>query len=137
MAYNNNAYDLERFAPRAPKEAPKKAVIKKFPVKKVLTSPKKSIILNTIVVATIVIMVCFNIYLRTEINDTNNAIAKADKEIETLMSVQTKLNVEFEKIVSYSTLEQQAAALGMQKCSKSQVHYVDTSAEDYAEIIND
>ena len=80
-------------------------------------------------------MVCFNIYLRTEINDTNNAIAKADKEIEALMSVQTKLNFEMEKLVSYSTLEQQATALGMQKCSKSQIHYVDTSAEDYAEIV--
>ena len=81
-------------------------------------------------------MVCFNIYLRTEINDTNKAIAKADKEIATLMSVKTQLNVKLEKLVSYSTLEQQATALGMQKCSKSQIHYIDTSSEDYAEIID-
>ena len=81
-------------------------------------------------------MVCFNIYLRTEINDTNNAIRKANKEIETLTSVQTQLNVEMENLVSYSTLEQQATALGMQKRSKSQVHYIDTSAQDYAEIID-
>ena len=100
MAYNNNAYDLERFAPRAPKQVPKKAVIKKFPEKQVKVSPKKGIVLNVAVALAIVIMVCFNIYIRTEINDTNKAIAKADKEIETLMSEQTKLNVEFEKIVS-------------------------------------
>ena len=136
MAYNNNAYDLERFAPRVPKQVPKKAVIKKFPEKQVKVSPKKGIVLNVAVALAIVLMVCFNIYIRTEINDTNKAIAKADKEIETLMSEQTKLNVEFEKIVSYSTLEQQATALGMQKCSKSQVHYIDTSSEDYAEIID-
>lgn len=135
MAYNNNAYDLERFAQKAPKKAPKKAVIKKFPEKKQQPSSKKGIVLNAVVAVAIVLMVCFNIYLRTEINDTNNAIAKADKEIEALMSVQTKLNFEMEKLVSYSTLEQQATALGMQKCSKSQIHYVDTSAEDYAEIV--
>ena len=137
MAYNNNAYDLERFAPRAPKQAPKKAVIKKFPEKQVKASPKKSIVLNAAVAMVIVIMVCFNIYLITEISDTNKDIANAEKEIETLMSVQTKLNVEVEKLISYSTLEQQATALGMQKCSKSQIHYIDTSGEDYAQVIND
>ncbi len=137
MAYNNTAYDLERFAPKAPARAPKKAVIKKFPVKNAKPSPKNSIVLNAIVAIAIVLMVCFNIYLRTEINDTNNAIRKANKEIETLTSVQTQLNVEMENLVSYSTLEQQASALGMQKRSKSQVHYIDTSAQDYAEIIED
>ena len=133
MAYNNTAYDLERFAPRAPKQAPKKAVIKKFPGKNAKQSPKNSIVLSAIVSIAIVIMVCCNIYLRTEINDTNNAIRKANKEIETLTSIQTQLNVEMENLVSYSTLEQQATALGMQKRSKSQVHYIDTSAQDYAE----
>ena len=136
MAYNNTAYDLERFDPKAPERAPKKAIIKKFPGNKAKQSPKNSIVLNAIVAIAIVLMVCFNIYLRTEINDTNNAIRKADKEIETLTSVQTQLNVEMENLVSYSTLEQQASALGMQKRSKSQVHYIDTSAQDYAEIID-
>ena len=136
MAYNNTAYDLERFAPKAPERAPKKAIIKKFPGNKTKKSPKNSIVLSAIVAIAIVLMVCFNIYLRTEINDTNNAIREADKEIDTLTSVQTQLNVEMENLVSYSTLEQQATALGMQKRSKSQVHYIDTSAQDYAEIID-
>ena len=135
MAYNNNAYDLERFAPRAPKQAPKRAVIKNFPKSEQKPSAKRNIIINAFVAIAIVAMVCFNIYLRTEINDTNKAIRQANKEIDTLSSVQTQLNVEMENIVSYSTLEQQANALGMQKRSKSQVHYIDTSAEDYAEII--
>ena len=135
MAYNNNAYDLERFAPRAPKESPKKAIIKKFPEQKTQTSPVKNIVLNVIVAVAVVLMICFNIYLRTAINDTNKAIAKADQEIETLMNEQTKLNVKFEQIVSYSTLEEEATALGMQKCSKSQIHYIDTSSDDYSEII--
>ena len=135
MAYNNNAYDLERFAPRAPKQAPKRAVITNFPKKQQKTNAKRSIVLNVVVAIAIVAMVCFNIYLRTEINDTNKAIRQANKEIDTLSSVQTQLNVEMENLVSYSTLEQQANALGMQKRSKSQVHYIDTSADDYAEII--
>lgn len=136
MAYNNTAYDLERFAPRAPKQAPKKAIVKKFPGSKAKPSPKNSIVLSAVVAFAIVLMVCFNIYLRTEINDTNNAIREANKEIETLTSIQTQLNVEMENLVSYSTLEQQATALGMQKRSKSQVHYIDTSVDEYAEIID-
>ena len=135
MAYNNNAYDLERFAPRAPKQAPKRAVIKNFPKKQPKTNAKKSIVVNTIIAIAVVAMVCFNIYLRTEINDTNKAIRQANKEIETLNSVKTQLNVEMENLVSYATLEQQANALGMQKRSKSQVHYIDTSSDDYVEII--
>ena len=136
MAYNNHAYDLENFAPRVPKQRPKKAVIKKFPKQKTEHSAKRAIILNAIVISAIALMVCFNIYLRTVINDTNKAIAKTNHEIETLMSEQTRLNVEFENIVSYSNLEEQATALGMQKCSKSQIRYIDTSGSDYAEIIN-
>ncbi len=135
MAYNNNAYDLERFAPRAPKQAPKRAVIKNFPKNQPKTNAKKSIVVNTIIAIAVVAMVCFNIYLRTEINDTNKAIRQANKEIETLNSVKTQLNVEMENLVSYATLEQQANALGMQKRSKSQVHYIDTSSDDYVEII--
>ena len=123
-------------ATRAPKRAPKRAVIKNFPERKQNTSANRSIVASCLVAIAIVLMVCFNIYLRTEINDTNKAIAKADKEIATLMSVKTQLNVKLEKLVSYSTLEQQATALGMQKCSKSQIHYIDTSSEDYAEIID-
>ena len=135
MAYNNNAYDLERFAPRAPKQAPKRAEIKNFPKKQQKTNAKRSIVVNAVIAIAIVAMVCFNIYLRTEINDTNKAIRQANKEIDTLSSVQTQLNVEMENIVSYSTLEQQANALGMQKRSKSQVHYIDTSSDEYVEII--
>ncbi|MGN0174467.1 MAG: hypothetical protein ACI39F_08490 [Acutalibacteraceae bacterium] len=139
MAYSNNAYDLDHFAPRtnaAPKKSQqKKAVIKKFPQKQIAPSPNKGIILNAIVAIVIVLMVCYNIYLRTEINDTKNSISKANKQIETLMSEQTQLNVEFEKLVSFSSLEEQAIKLGMQKRSESQIHYIDTSSEDYAEVI--
>lgn len=141
MAYNNNAYDLERFAPRsntAPKRnSEKKAVIKKFPVKQNKTAVNRGIVINVIVAISIALLICCNIYIRTEINDTKKAIANADKQIETLLSEQTRLNVEMEKIVSYSTLEEQAIAMGMQKKSKSQVHYIDTSSKDYAEIIDD
>lgn len=143
MAYNNSAYDLNRFAPKsnaAPKREPqrvpqKKAEIKRFPQREVKPSPNKAILLNAVIAIAIVLMVCYNIYLRTEINDTKKAVAAANKQIETLQSEETKLNVKFEKLVSFSSLEEEAIKLGMQKRSESQIHYIDTSSEDYAEII--
>ncbi len=139
MAYTSNAYNLERAArnntaPREQRE--RKAVIKKFPVASSRTKYNRSLIIYTVMGIAIALAVCFNIYMRTEINDTKNAIAKADKTINTLNSEKTRLNVEFEKVISYSTLEEQATALGMQKRSVAQVHYIDTSKDDYAEVID-
>lgn len=139
MAYNNNAYDFDRFAPRttvAPSRE-KKAVIKKLPQSKnkSVLNVNTNVIFNAVVAVAVVVLICINIYTRIEIHDTQKAIAKADKQIETLLSEETRLNVEMEKIVSYSTLEEEATALGMQKRSKSQIHYIDTSENDYAEIV--
>lgn len=139
MAYNNNAYDFDRFAPRttvAPSRE-KKAVIKKLPQSKnkSVLNVNTNVIFNAVVAVAVVVLICFNIYTRVEIHDTQKDIAKADKQIETLLSEETRLNVEMEKIVSFSTLEKEATALGMQKRSKSQVHYIDTSENDYAEIV--
>lgn len=143
MAYNNRAYDFDLFAAKtsvAPKRDPqglpnKKAEIKKFPQKEVKPSANKGILLNAVIAIAIVLMVCYNIYLRTEINDTKKAIASANKQIEILQSEETKLNVKFEKLVSFSSLEEEATKLGMQKRSESQVRYIDTTTEDYVEII--
>ena len=131
MAYNNNAYDFDRFAPRttvAPNRE-KKAVIKKLPQSRRKTNLglNSNVIFNVVVAVAVVVLVCFNVYTR--------AVSKADEQIERLVSEETRLNVEIEKIVSYSTLEEEATALGMQKRSKSQIHYIDTSGNDYAEIV--
>ena len=139
MAYNNNAYDFDRFAPRttvAPNRK-KKAVIKKLPQSRRKTNLglNSNVIFNVVVAVAVVVLVCFNVYTRIEIHDTQKAVSKADEQIERLVSEETRLNVEIEKIVSYSTLEEEATALGMQKRSKSQIHYIDTSGNDYAEIV--
>lgn len=134
MAYNN-AYDFERFAVR--ENQPKKTVIKRFPQQQKQPNKRRSMLLYTATAIAIALAVFFNIHIRTQINDTQREIAKADKQIETLSSEQTRLNVKLENVVSYSTLEEEAIKLGMQKRSKSQVHYIDTSSDDYAEIIDD
>ncbi len=139
MAYTSNAYNLERAARNttAPRERREhKAVIKRFPVASSRAKYNRNILFYAAASIIIALAVCFNIYMRTEINDTKNAIAKADKTINTLNSEKTRLDVEFEKVVSYSTLEEQASAMGMQKRSAAQVHYIDTSKNDYAEVID-
>lgn len=77
-----------------------------------------------------------NIYIRTELNDINNKIEKANEEIIKLESVETSLQMEFESLYSYKSLWKKAESLGMKPKSESQVHYISTNNEAYAEVIN-
>ena len=76
-----------------------------------------------------------NIYLRTEIGNTKQAIDKANSELKILKSEKDILFVKMEKAVSYSTLEKAAKKLGMQKKQPSQIHYIKTPDRNAVEII--
>lgn len=143
MKYDyNTAYDYENFNKRssaAPAREPhRKAVIKELPQRKIRRRQKKQsagVLMRVAVICAVLSMVCFNIYTRVEISDAKAAIAQADKKLQTLKSEQTKLNVEFENLISYSNLEQSAVALGMQKKTKSQICYIDTSKQDWSRVL--
>ena len=67
---------------------------------------------------------CGNIFLRLQINEVNSKINDVKKEINVLQSERTGLEVEFERVISYSNIELEAAEIGMQKMDKSQVKYI-------------
>lgn len=130
--YNDSlAYDYEMFMPRTapkvnsdnivrlPQSTPKQRAKRKAAV--------RTISVSAFAVMTAVFMLaamCGNIFLRLQINEVGAKIDTVKSEINTLQSQKTSLEVEFERIISYSNIELEATEIGMQKMDKSQVNYI-------------
>lgn len=139
--YNDSfAYNYDIFAP-APK---KKAEIHEYPTeekktsKKAKTAVKERYILarNIIISIMVVASVCASLFLRAEISSIKSEIDSINNEIVELESESTRLSVEMERKISVTNLEQAAIELGMQKCEKGQVTYIQTQNIDTAEGAN-
>ena len=129
--YNDSlAYDFEMFMPR--KEEPvRKDNIVKLPRTKQQSRAKKRAVkrvsTSAFAVMTtvfIVVSMCFNIFLRLQINEVNSEINDINTQKKALISEKTSLEVELERLISYSNIEVEAAEIGMQKMDKSQVKYI-------------
>lgn len=136
--YNDSfAYNYDIFMP-----AKKKAEIIDMPKTKRASKAKaaykaNSAVIQKVVIAFIVLAaVCGSLFLRAEISSLKAQINGVNKEIVELESEATRLEVEIERKVSLVNLEQAATELGMQKCSKSQVIYIQTNGYDTAETQN-
>ena len=124
------AYDFEMFMPKA-KTAPRDNIIK-MPKEKKVHEKRKIHAVNAVsskawlAVSLVFLMVvfCANIYMRIAINEVNAEIKAIQTEINELDSEYTKLNVDFNRIISYQNLEEEAGKLGMRKMDKSQVVYI-------------
>lgn len=143
MKYYNDslAYDFERFMPRT--EAEDRDNIIKMPDAKVKTRRKEAVKAMSVsafaIMATVFMLaaLCGNIFLRLQINEVNNGINDMKTEINALDSELTALEVEFERRVSYSDIELQAAELGMSKRSKDQVKYIRVNDKNAALVGED
>ena len=124
------AYDFEMFMPR--KEEPvRKDNIVKLPRTKQQSRAKKRAVkrvsTSAFAVMTtvfIVVSMCLNIFLRLQINEVNSEINDINTQKKALISEKTSLEVELERLISYSNIEVEAAEIGMQKMDKSQVKYI-------------
>ena len=129
--YNDSlAYDSEMLMPR--KEEPvRKDNIVKLPRTKQQSRAKKRAVkrvsTSAFAVMTtvfIVVSMCLNIFLRLQINEVNSEINDINTQKKALISEKTSLEVELERLISYSNIEVEAAEIGMQKMDKSQVKYI-------------
>ncbi len=133
--YNDSfAYDYDRFV-SVPK---KRAEIHEYPktkarVKSKVNKKKAQLVRNSVISGLVVLAVCSSLFLRAEISSMRSEINKINNEIVELESEATRLSVEMERKVSVINLEAAAEALGMQKCEKSQVTYINTNNVDTAE----
>lgn len=140
--YNDSlAYDFERFMPRT--EAEDRDNIIKMPDPKARVRQRaavKSMSFSAFAVMATVFMLaalCGNIFLRLQINEVNNQINDIKTELNELDSERTALEVEFDRRISYSNIELQAAELGMSKRSKEQVKYIRVNDKNAALINED
>lgn len=129
--YNDSlAYDFEMFMPHSAEPVRKDNIIKLPKTekqKKAKTRAVKRVSASAFAVMTAIFMLaamCGNIFLRLKINEVNSNINDIKSEINELESQKTALEVELERVVSYSNIELEAAEIGMQKMDKSQVKYI-------------
>ncbi len=142
--YNDSlAYDFEMFMPRKAEEPVRKDNIVKLPRTKQQQRAKKRAVKRVsasafAVMTTVFVLaaMCGNIFLRLQINEVNSKINDVKAEINVLESQKTGLEVELERVISYSNIELEAAELGMQKMDKSQVKYIRVNDKNTA-ITND
>ena len=129
--YNDSlAYDFEMFMPRSAEPVRKDNIVK-LPETKHQKHAKrravKRVSASAFAVMTAVFMLaamCGNIFLRLQINEVNSKINTVKSEINALTSEKTRLEVELERVISYSNIELEAAEIGMQKMDKNQVKYI-------------
>lgn len=128
--YNDSlAYDFELFMPKCKEE--NKAQIVKMPKRQVNKASKRAARKHVSRVSSIImigallaVMICAGIALRVEISETNSKINDAKGELAALSGEETRLDMEFEKLMSYKNIEEAAQALGMRKMDKSQIIYI-------------
>jgi cell division protein FtsL len=128
--YNDSlAYDFELFMPKSQQSS--RAEIVKMPKRKVNKASRRAakkqvskaasiIMLGAFLVATI----CAGIAIRVEISEVNSQIIKAKSQLAALSGEETRIDMEFERLMSYKNIEDAAKALGMRKMDKSQIVYI-------------
>ena len=100
-------------------ESKKKAAAKRR-LRKGLSNRISFVLIAVFILAAI----CAEIALRIEISEVNADTVKAKQTLAELSGEATRLNVEFERMISYNNLEASAKALGMKKMDKNQIVYI-------------
>lgn len=135
--YNDSlAYDFEMFMP---KKKETETEIIKMPSKRAKSKARTRAARNVsrtlsiiLLGAFVVAFVCANIALRVEISEANSKIHEAKTTLAALSGEETRLDIKFESIISYTNLEEAAKAIGMKKMSKHQIVYIRVNDQNKA-----
>ena len=73
-----------------------------------------------------------NVFLRSQITETEQKITAMESQISLAESKLASANFQMEQKLSYNNLEQAATDLGMRKLSKSQIIYIRTNQDNKA-----
>lgn len=136
------AYDFSMFAP-AEKSAPsQKGKIIEIPEEQKQRAARRGKAASglsgkiSLILATLFIigMLGGNIFLRSQITETEQKISKMESQISLAESKLASVNFKLEQKLSYNNLEEAATALGMRKLSKSQIVYIRTNQDNRAVV---
>ncbi len=128
--YNDSlAYDFELFMPKTQQD--NRAQIVKMPKRKVNKASRKAARKQVSKTASVIMigallasMICAGIAIRVEISEVNSQILDAKTELAALSGEETRIDMEFERMMSYKNIEEAARAMGMRKMDKSQIVYI-------------
>ncbi|MBQ5911161.1 MAG: hypothetical protein IIW94_04045 [Clostridia bacterium] len=128
--YNDSlAYDFELFMPKT-QHSPRAEIVK-MPKKRVNKAARRvarrevSKTVSIIMVGILLVsMICAGIAIRVEISEVNSQIIKAKNDLAALSGEETRIDMEFEQMMSYKNIETAAQAMGMRKIDKSQIVYI-------------
>lgn len=138
--YNDSlAYDFNMFMPRSTVREEEsnivklpKPKVKQYAARKAASKTVSASLLAVLTSVFVLAALCGNIFLRLQINEVNSKINDIKSEINVLESERTSLEMEFERRISYSNIELEAAEIGMQKMDKDQVCYITVNERNTA-----
>lgn len=128
--YNDSlAYDFELFMPKT-QHSPRAEIVK-MPKKRINKAARRaarrevSKTVSILMVGILLVsMICAGIAIRVEISEVNSQIIKAKNELAALSGEETRIDMEFQQLMSYKNIESAAQAMGMRKMDKSQIIYI-------------
>lgn len=128
--YNDSlAYDFEMFMPHSKEE--RRAEIVKMPKRRANKTSRNAARKQVSKTASIILLgvffvaaICAGIALRVEISEVNAETVNAKSELSALSGEETRIDMEFERMMSYKNIEEAAQNLGMKKMDKSQIVYI-------------
>ncbi|MBO5852805.1 MAG: hypothetical protein J6Q74_03235 [Clostridia bacterium] len=127
--YNDSlAYDFELFMPKT-KHSPRAEIVKmpKKTNKAARRAARSEVSKTTSIVLLglfLVSMICASIAIRVEISEVNSQIVKEKSNLAALSGEETRIDMDFENLMSYKNIEAAAKAMGMRKMDKSQIIYI-------------
>ena len=134
------AYDFSMFSPAEKISPSKRGKIIDIPEeqkKRAIRRKKAASGLSgkiTAILATVFIigMLSGNVFIRSQISETEHKINKIESQINLAESKLASVKFKMEQKLSYNNLEEAATALGMRKLSKNQIVYIRTNEDNKA-----
>lgn len=126
------AYELERFAPSAKKQAPRIKVAKRSRVEK--QSKSLRLLGNLFMATVVVVLACGVLYTQNNITELQTQIASQQKELVEQKAMYAYLNFELESMSNIKNIEKRAVELGMIKMDGSQMAYVQVEEGDSIQV---
>lgn len=147
--YSNAAYDFDLFMPAKKREGESGGTVTPLPrrtrkqraIRKAARSRKQALgkltskLSGLLAIVFMVGACCGIVYTRMRISETRDAYNAAVKELERLEREEVRLNMLIENLSAIGNLEQEAAALGMQKPTAGQIRYISLVEQDKVEIL--
>lgn len=132
------AYDFSMFAPAEKVSVKKNNNVIEIPEtqrrrsrsRRLAASRVSGKVTAVLVTVFVVAMLGGTVFLRSQITETEQKIAKVNEQIGVSDSKLKSINFEMEQKLSYKNLENAAMALGMRKMEKNQIIYIRTNQEN-------